>query len=200
MSDYTLPTLPYAYNALEPYISEEIMTIHHTKHHQAYINALKTAEASYAQAAAPKERIALQAAIKFNGGGHINHSLFWKNLAPANSDAAKLKAGPLQDAINRDFGSLDNLKAELNASSAAVQGSGWGWLVYNKKTGKTEILTLPNQDPVLPPYVPLIGIDVWEHAYYLQYKNVRPDYLKAIWNVINFEEAEKRLVEASKVC
>ncbi|EJD36217.1 manganese superoxide dismutase [Auricularia subglabra TFB-10046 SS5] len=197
MSDYTLPPLPYEYSALEPYISGEIMTIHHTKHHQAYINALKTAEQSYASASSAKERIALQAAIKFNGGGHINHSLFWKNLAPANTAQSTLKDGPLKQAIDRDFGSLDKLKTDLNAAAAAVQGSGWGWLVYNTKTGKTEILTLPNQDPVLPPYVPLIGIDVWEHAYYLQYKNVRPDYLKAIWNVVNFEEAEKRLQEAT---
>ncbi|KAH7096377.1 manganese superoxide dismutase [Auriculariales sp. MPI-PUGE-AT-0066] len=197
MADYTLPALPYGYKELEPYISEEIMTIHHTKHHQAYINALKTAEASYASASSPREKIALQAAIKFNGGGHINHSLFWNNLAP-HGPATVLKDGPLKQAIDRDFGGVEKLKTELNAASAAVQGSGWGWLVYNTKSQKTEILTLPNQDPVLHPFVPLIGIDVWEHAYYLQYKNVRPDYLKAIWNVINFDEAEKRLAEATK--
>ncbi|EJD47438.1 hypothetical protein AURDEDRAFT_136653 [Auricularia subglabra TFB-10046 SS5] len=147
------------------------------KHHQAYINAPTTAEQSYASACSAKERIALQAAIKFNGGGHINHSLFWKNLSPANTVQSTLTDDPLKQAIDRDFGSLDKLKTDPNAAAAAaVQGSGWGWL-----------------DPVLPPYVPLIGIDVWEHAYYLQYKN----YLKAIWHVINGEEAEKRLQEAT---
>ncbi|KAK7036118.1 Manganese/iron superoxide dismutase [Favolaschia claudopus] len=128
----TLPDLPYAYNALEPYISEQIMTLHHTKHHQTYVNALNAAEASYAKAQSPKERIALQAALKFNGGGHINHSLFWKNLAPSpdkGGSGGQLKAGALKDAIDRDFGSLDNLKKEFNAATLGIQGSGWGWVV-----------------------------------------------------------------------
>ncbi|KAF8597559.1 manganese and iron superoxide dismutase [Ceratobasidium sp. AG-I] len=161
MSAATLPDLPYAYNALEPYISEEIMTLHHKKHHQTYVNGYNA--------------IALQAAIKFNGGGHINHSLFWKNLAPASGAGGKLKPGPLQDAIIRDFGSFDNFKKEFNAAALGVQGSGWGWLVLNTSNKRLDIITTANQDPVLPPNVPLFGVDMWEHAFYLQYKNVKPD-------------------------
>ncbi|KAF8733255.1 hypothetical protein AX14_003991 [Amanita brunnescens Koide BX004] len=195
----TLPPLPYAYNALEPYISEQIMTIHHTKHHQAYINALNAAEAAYGKTSTPKERIALQAALKFNGGGHINHSLFWANLAPPSSHGkgvgGVLKDGPLKEAIVRDFGSYEAFVAEFNTTTASVQGSGWGWLGYSPKTKRLEVVTTSNQDPLLS-HTPIIGVDVWEHAYYLQYLNVRPDYLKAIWSVINFEEAERRLKEA----
>ncbi|KAF8631351.1 hypothetical protein AX15_002437 [Amanita polypyramis BW_CC] len=191
---HSLPPLPYAYDALEPYISTQIMTLHHTKHHQAYVNALNAAEAAYAKAATAKERIALQAALKFNGGGHINHSLFWKNLGPHGRGI--LKDGAFKDAITRDFGSVDKMIAEFNTATAAIQGSGWGWLGYNAKTKKLEIVTTPNQDPLLT-HAPIIGVDVWEHAYYLQYYNVRPDYLKAIWNVINFDEAESRYNEAA---
>ncbi|KAF8518253.1 manganese superoxide dismutase [Hysterangium stoloniferum] len=196
---HTLPPLPYAYNALEPYISEEIMTLHHTKHHQAYVNGLNLAESAYITASSPKERIALQAALKFNGGGHINHSLFWRNLAPSpkkGGNGGVLKEGPLKAAIERDFGSVANFQTEMNTTTAAIQGSGWGWLGYNTKTKKLEVVTTANQDPLLT-HAPLIGIDIWEHAFYLQYKNVKPDYLKAIWNVINFDEAEKRFVEAA---
>ncbi|KAF5345088.1 hypothetical protein D9756_011164 [Leucocoprinus leucothites] len=195
----TLPPLPYPYNALEPYISEEIMTLHHTKHHQTYVNALNAAEAAYAKASTPKERIALQAALKFNGGGHINHSLFWTNLAPAKEKGGNggvLPPGPLKDAIDRDFGGLENLKKEFNAATLGIQGSGWGWLGLNPKTKGLEIATTANQDPLLA-LVPLIGVDIWEHAFYLQYKNVKPDYLAAIWHVINFEEAQKRFVEGA---
>ncbi|KAI0319722.1 manganese superoxide dismutase [Amylostereum chailletii] len=190
----TLPPLDYPYNALEPHISEEIMTLHHTKHHQTYVTALNAAEAAYTKASSPKERIALQAALKFNGGGHINHSLFWKNLAPAGS--ANVKAGPLSDAITATFGSFDNFKKEFNTTTAGIQGSGWGWLGYSPSTKRLEIVTTANQDPLLT-HVPIIGVDIWEHAFYLQYKNVKVDYLTAIWNVINFTEAEKRFLEAS---
>jgi len=196
---HTLPDLPYAYDALEPFISKQIMTLHHTKHHQTYVNALNAAEAAYAKASTPKERIALQAALKFNGGGHINHSLFWKNLAPAASErkgnGGTLRDGPLKDAINQTFGSLENLQKEFNAMTAGIQGSGWGWLGVNPNTKRLELSTTPNQDPLLS-LVPVIGVDVWEHAFYLQYLNVKADYLKAIWSVINFEEAEKRYLEA----
>ncbi|KAF8515217.1 manganese-superoxide dismutase precursor [Gautieria morchelliformis] len=199
MAPHTLPPLPYAYNALEPYISEEIMTLHHTKHHQTYVNGLNAAEQAYEKSVSPKERIALQAALKFNGGGHINHSLFWKNLAPA-ADQNKghggvLKSGPLKEAIDRDFGGLANMQTDFNTQTAAIQGSGWGWLGYNSKTKKLEIVTTPNQDPLLS-HAPIIGVDIWEHAFYLQYKNVKPDYLKAIWHVIDFEEAQKRFTDA----
>ncbi|KAG9226489.1 hypothetical protein CCMSSC00406_0005844 [Pleurotus cornucopiae] len=175
-SKHTLPDLPYDYNALEPFISEEIMKLHHQKHHQTYVNGLNAAEESYASAQSTKEQIKLQSALKFNGGGHINHSLFWKNLAPASGDGGKLPDGPLKQAIERDFGTVEDFKKKFNTTTAAVQGSGWGWLV---------------------PHAPIIGVDIWEHAFYLQYKNVKPDYLNAIWNVINFKEAEARFLEAS---
>ncbi|KAG8915642.1 hypothetical protein FRC01_003563 [Tulasnella sp. 417] len=194
----TLPPLDYDYNALEPHIIEEIMRLHHTKHHQAYVNNLNAAESNYASASTPAQRIALQAAIKFNGGGHINHTLFWKNLSPIPTKGGKggvVSDGPLKEAIERDFGSVDNLKNEVNTQTAAIQGSGWGWLGYNKKTKRLEVTTTANQDPLLH-LTPLIGIDIWEHAFYLQYKNDKVTYLKEIWNVINFEEAEKRLLEA----
>ncbi|KAJ7173265.1 Mn superoxide dismutase [Mycena filopes] len=197
VSLHTLPDLPYAYNALEPYISEEIMALHHKKHHQTYVNALNAAEEAYAKASSMKEKIEIQAALKLNGGGHINHSLFWKNLAPAAEGGGKLEDGPLKSAIERDFGSVEAFKKSFNAKTAAIQGSGWGWLGYNPATKKLEIVTTSNQDPLLT-HTPIIGIDIWEHAFYLQYKNVKPDYLNAIWNVVNFKEAEARLAAVAK--
>lgn len=194
---HTLPPLPYAYNALEPYISEEIMKLHHQKHHQTYVNGLNAAEETYAKSDSTREKIALQSALKFNGGGHINHSLFWKNLAPSNTDGGKLADGPLKKAIERDFGSVEDFKKKFNATTAAIQGSGWGWLGFNESSKKLEIVTTANQDPLIS-HTPILGVDIWEHAFYLQYKNVKPDYLNAIWNVINFKEAESRLLEASK--
>ncbi|KDQ64087.1 hypothetical protein JAAARDRAFT_27708 [Jaapia argillacea MUCL 33604] len=197
---HTLPDLPYPYDALEPFISRQIMELHHKKHHQTYVNALNSAEQAYAKALTPKERIALQAALKFNGGGHINHSLFWKNLAPASSEkkgnGGALKEGPLKKAIVEAFGSLDNLKKEFNTTTAGIQGSGWGWLGVNPSTKRLEITTTSNQDPLLTHH-PIIGVDIWEHAFYLQYLNVKVDYLNAIWSVINFDEAEKRFAEAT---
>ncbi|KAG8887915.1 hypothetical protein FRB98_008740 [Tulasnella sp. 332] len=200
---YTLPELPYAYDlrimtlqALEPHICKEIMELHHKKHHQAYVNGLNDAEKKYSQASL-EEQLTLQAALKFNGGGHINHSLFWKNLAPSSENGGKLVEGNLKDAITRDFGSVDKFKESFNAKTAAIQGSGWGWLGFNPTTKKLEIVTTANQDPLLS-HAPIIGIDIWEHAFYLQYRNVKPDYLKAIWNVVNFEEAEKRFADAVK--
>ncbi|ODN99169.1 hypothetical protein I350_07328 [Cryptococcus amylolentus CBS 6273] len=196
---HTLPALPYAYDALEPSVSAEIMNLHHTKHHQTYVNGLNAAEESLAKLTSEgdvKGAIALQPALKFNGGGHINHSLFWKNLAPHGSAEAKFpSSGALYDQVQADFGSFDNLKKELSTKSAGVQGSGWGWLGYNKGTKKLEVATTANQDPLLT-HVPIIGIDVWEHAFYLQYKNVKADYLSAIWDVINYKEAEARLKAA----
>ncbi|KAK0469303.1 Mn superoxide dismutase [Desarmillaria tabescens] len=194
---HTVPDLPYAYNALEPFISEEIMKLHHQKHHQAYVNGLNAAEEAYAKSTSTKDHIALQSALKFNGGGHINHSLFWKNLAPAAEEGGKLESGPLKTLIERDFGSFEAFKKEFNTKTAAIQGSGWGWLGYDSKSGKLDIVTTANQDPLIT-HTPLIGVDIWEHAFYLQYKNVKPDYLNAIWNVINFKEAEQRLAEATK--
>ncbi|KAF8519372.1 manganese superoxide dismutase [Hysterangium stoloniferum] len=194
-SVHTLPSLPYAYDALEPYISQEIMTLHHTKHHQAYVNGLNAAEEKYAKTSDVRERIALQSALKFNGGGHVNHSLFWKNLAP--EGPTNQPKGALKEALEKDFGSIESFKKTMNGITAAVQGSGWGWLGYNTALKKLEIVTTPNQDPLIS-HIPIIGIDIWEHAFYLQYKNVKPDYLNAIWKVINFEEAEKRFQAIDK--
>ncbi|KAK0548826.1 hypothetical protein OC846_004338 [Tilletia horrida] len=200
MSDnHSLPKLDYPYNGLEPAISEEIMTLHHTKHHQTYINNLNAAEKAYAQAVSStdvKKQIELQSAIKFNGGGHINHSLFWKNLAPASSGGGSLEDGPLKQAIDRDFGSLDKLKTYFNGQAATIQGSGWAWLGFSPVTQKLEVVLTKDQDPLIT-HAPIIGVDAWEHAYYLQYKNVKVDYFKNIWSVINFKEAESRFKAAS---
>ncbi|KAH9048917.1 manganese superoxide dismutase [Lactarius hengduanensis] len=199
MSGHTLPDLTYPYDGLEPYISRQIMELHHKKHHQTYVNALNAAEQAYAKTSTPKERIALQAALKFNGGGHINHSLFWKNLAPSAGErkghGGELRDGPLKVAILERWGTYEKFKQEFNTSTAGIQGSGWGWLGLNPATGKLEIVTTANQDPLLS-HVPIIGVDIWEHAFYLQYLNVKVDYLNAIWNVIDFQEAEKRFVDA----
>ncbi|XP_053643149.1 superoxide dismutase [Mn], mitochondrial [Cherax quadricarinatus] len=186
---HTLPDLPYDYSALEPVISAEIMQLHHSKHHQTYINNLNVAEEKLAEAKAKSDIstvIALAPALKFNGGGHINHSIFWKNLSPDGGEPQ----GELLTAINRDFGSLDGLKSQLSAATVAIQGSGWGWLGYNKQKKILQIATCPNQDPLeaTTGLIPLFGIDVWEHAYYLQYKNVRPDYVNAIWKVANWKD------------
>ncbi|KAL3881607.1 hypothetical protein ACJMK2_028025 [Sinanodonta woodiana] len=192
---HTLPDLPYDYNALEPYISAEIMKLHHQKHHNAYVTNLNVAEEKLAEALAKKnlsQVISLQPALKFNGGGHMNHSLFWEVLCPTGGGEPK---GDLMDIIRRDFGLFENMKNELINRSVAIQGSGWGWLGYNPATGRLRINTTANQDPLEPTtgLIPLFGIDVWEHAYYLQYKNVRADYVKAIFNVANWENVTKRL-------
>ena len=141
--------------------------------------------------------IGLQGALKFNGGGHINHSIFWQNLCPTNQSGEP--SSDLMSAIQKDFGSLDNLKEKLSASTVAVQGSGWGWLGYNKTAKKLQIATCANQDPLeaTTGLVPLFGIDVWEHAYYLQYKNVRPDYVKAIWQIANWNDISDIFAKAS---
>ncbi|KAI0248959.1 manganese superoxide dismutase [Lactifluus subvellereus] len=231
---HRLPELPYPHNALEPYISTEIMKLHHLKHHQAYVDGLNAAEESYVKAPLTRDKIALQPALKFHGGGHINHTLFWKNLAPVEQGGGKLSDGKFKAALERDFGSVDAFKKQFNAATVGIQGSGWGWLGYNGKTKKLEIVTTPNQDPLLSACLlsfstillpiefqahdPIIGIDIWEHAFYLQvryslfantcsrsnaylltcqYKNVKADYLNAIWNVINFEEAEARFVKVA---
>ncbi|EIE78329.1 hypothetical protein G6F46_007994 [Rhizopus delemar] len=195
----TLPELPYEYNGLEPYINEEIMRLHHSKHHQAYVNGFNQAEEKLQgafQANDLTQQIALQNALKFNGGGHINHTLFWQNLAPKGKGGGSLAKGALSSAIEKQFGSFDDFVKEFNTAAAGVQGSGWAWLGYNKAAKRLEIATTPNQDPLLH-LTPLLGVDVWEHAYYLQYKNVRPDYLKNIWEVINWETVAERFAKAT---
>jgi len=197
-SKHTLPDLKYDFGALEPHISADIMQLHHQKHHQTYVNNLNVAEEKLAEAVAKQDVstiIALQPALKFNGGGHINHSIFWENLSP---NGGGEPSGDLMAAIKKDFGSFDNLKQKLAASTVAVQGSGWGWLGYNPASGSLSVATCANQDPLQATtgLVPLFGIDVWEHAYYLQYKNVRPDYVQAIFNVANWEDVAARLAAA----
>jgi len=201
-ASYKLPDLPYAYNELEPIISGEIMELHHKKHHQAYVNNLNAALEKYTVAETKKdvaEMINLQAAIRFNGGGHVNHSIFWTNLAPTKKGGGESPSGELAKRIETQWGSFDKFVEKFNTQTAAIQGSGWGWLGYNKAEDRITIQTCANQDPLsMTGLVPLLGIDVWEHAYYLQYKNARPDYLKAIWKAINWKNVAERLEQAKK--
>ncbi|XP_067633372.1 superoxide dismutase [Mn], mitochondrial [Eurosta solidaginis] len=196
---HDLPKLPYDYAALEPVICREIMELHHQKHHQGYVNNLNAAEEQLAEAQQKKDVtkiISLAPALRFNGGGHINHSIFWHNLSPEKSQPSN----DLKCAIEAQFGSLDAMKKELTTLTVGVQGSGWGWLGYNKKSKQLQLVALPNQDPLegSTGLVPLFGIDVWEHAYYLQYKNVRPSYVEAIWDIANWKDISNRYAVAAK--
>lgn len=203
MSNFTpheQPPLPYDFNALEPVISAEIMELHYTKHHAGYVKKLNTALEKYFEANNMmdlEEMIALQNAINFNGGGHINHSIFWTNLAPESEGGGEAPSGALADAIKKEFGSLDKFIEKFNAKTGEIQGSGWGWLGYCKEKNTVMIETCQNQDPLSTKgLIPLLGVDVWEHAYYLQYKNLRPDYLKNIWKVVNWKNVEERFNKA----
>lgn len=196
---HTLPALPYAYNALEPHIDTLTMTIHHTKHHQAYVDNLNKAIAG--TEAENMDIISLMgaiskfpAAVRNNGGGHYNHTQFWMALQP---NAGGTPVGALADAINSTFGSVDALKEQMNAAGATRFGSGWAWL--GVKDGQLAICSTPNQDNPLMDLAeckcqPIFGIDVWEHAYYLHYQNRRADYLAAIWNLVNWEELNNRFI------
>lgn len=170
------------------------MTLHHSKHHNTYVTnlnaALKAQEAAVQANDVPAQVANLQA-IKFNGGGHINHSLFWENLAPVGS-APTSQAPQLVDAINKHWGSVDAFQAAFTKALLGLQGSGWGWLVKDAETGRLSISVTKDQDPVAASEVPIFGVDMWEHAYYLQYLNSKPDYVKAIWTVINWKTAEAR--------
>lgn len=193
-----LPDLPYDYGALQPAISGQIMELHHKKHHQTYVTNYNAAAEQYGEAQQKNDiakMIQLQGAIKFNGGGHVNHSIFWTNLTPPKD--YQPPSGELLKLIESRWKSVDAFTAAFNAQAAGVQGSGWGWLGYNKATGALEIATTANQDPLSTTgLVPLLGVDVWEHAYYLDYKNVRPDYLKAVWKVVNWKNVADRLAAA----
>ncbi|KDP21662.1 hypothetical protein JCGZ_03333 [Jatropha curcas] len=197
LKTFSLPDLAYDYSALEPVISAEIMQLHHQKHHQTYITNYNKSLELLNEAMNKGDSasvVKLQSAIKFNGGGHINHSIFWKNLAPVREGGGEPPHGSLGWAIDEDFGSLEKLIQKISTEGAAVQGSGWVWLGLDKEAKKLVVETTANQDPLVtkgPTLVPLLGIDVWEHAYYLQYKNVRPDYLKNIWKVINWKYASE---------
>jgi Fe-Mn family superoxide dismutase len=199
-TSYQIPTLPYDFNALEPVISAEIMQLHYTKHHAAYVANLNAALEKYHEDEVKHDLAAMIAGsqvIKFNGGGHINHSIFWTILAPMAKGGGGAPKGDLLHMIEKNFGSFDSFKEKLSTSSTAIQGSGWGWLGYNKNLKRLEIATTANQDPLSTQgLTPVMGVDVWEHAYYLQYKNVRADYVKAIWQVFNWKNIEERFSKA----
>lgn len=192
-----LPDLPYDFNALEPVIKGEIMELHYSKHHATYVNNLNKALEDYAEAekqGAVETMIRLEPAIRFNGGGHINHSIFWTNLAPQSKGGGGSPSGDLLESVNHFFGSFEAFQTQMTQQTVAIQGSGWGWLGWNPVNKRLEITTCSNQDPLVTKgLIPLLGIDVWEHAYYLQYKNVRPDYVKNIWNIVNWKNVEMRL-------
>jgi len=193
-TSYQLPDLPYDLNALEPVISKEALEIHYTKHHKAYVDKLNEALDKYHEAELKKnvdEMVALQSAIQFNGGGHINHSFFWKCLQPKKDATSPSK--DLLEVIEKDFESLDALKEKFNAQATAIQGSGWCWLAYNELTSHLEIITTLNHGTLREnKLLPLLIVDVWEHAYYLQYQNKRADFLKAIWDIVNWGAIERR--------
>lgn len=192
-ADATLPELGYAFDALEPYIDAKTMEIHHGKHHQAYINNLNKALADQPDLKAmPLEKLlanldsvpeSIRNTVRNNGGGHLNHSLFWRMMTPG---GGKMDRGAVGQAIDSTFGNFDSFKEKFAAAAAGQFGSGWAWLVASN--GKLEIVSTPNQDsPVSTGKVPLLGVDVWEHAYYLNYQNRRPDYVAAWWNVVNWD-------------
>lgn len=194
---FTLPALPYAANALEPHIDARTMEIHHGKHHNAYVTNLNNAIAGTDAEKLSIEEICKNiskypAAVRNNGGGHYNHSLFWQILG-ANGGSP---SGALADAINAAFGSFDEFKTKFAAAAAGRFGSGWAWLIKDS-SGKLQITSTPNQDNPLMDVAevkgtPILGLDVWEHAYYLNYQNRRPDYITAFWNVVNWDEVAKR--------
>ncbi|MBF2372792.1 superoxide dismutase [Listeria seeligeri] len=195
---YELPKLPYTYDALEPNFDKETMEIHYTKHHNTYVTKLNEAVAGHADLASkPVEELVaildsvpedIRGAVRNHGGGHANHTLFWSILSPNGGGAP---TGNLKTAIESEFGTFDEFKEKFNAAAAARFGSGWAWLVVNN--GKLEIVSTANQDsPLSEGKTPVLGLDVWEHAYYLKFQNRRPEYIDTFWNVINWEEANKR--------
>jgi Fe-Mn family superoxide dismutase len=200
---FTLPALPYSHDALEPHIDTTTMQIHHGKHHQAYVDNLNKAIAGTPNENKSLEELVANAgsispAVRNNGGGHWNHSFFWESLAP---NAGGTPSGKLADAINSAFGSFDAFKEKFNSAGATRFGSGWAWLIF--KDGKLEVSSTPNQDNPLMDVAevkgtPLLGVDVWEHAYYLKYQNRRAEYLGVFWNVVNWKKVSERFEKASK--
>ncbi|CAN6674417.1 superoxide dismutase [Mn], mitochondrial [Trichomonascus vanleenenianus] len=192
VGNFVLPPLPYEYAALEPHISAQIMKLHHDVHHKAYVTNLNAAIKEQGIAYESNNitaQIEFQSKIKFNGGGHINHSLFWQNLAPANSTDVHV-GHELKHAIEQEWGSFDKFEAEFTQTLMGIQGSGWGWLI-KRKDGSLALATTQNQDPVTGD-TPLIGIDFWEHSYYLQYYTDKASYVKNIYQVLNWKTAEDR--------
>lgn len=199
---HELPKLPYEYSALEPYVDAQTMEIHYSKHHQAYVNNLNAALEKYPELqekdikdlvanlnAVPED---IRAAVRNNGGGHLNHSMFWKMMKKAEGQAPE---GELLTAINEKFGSFDEFKSVFAKAGATRFGSGWAWLVV--KDGKLDVVSTPNQDnPITDGLTPILGLDVWEHAYYLKYQNRRPEYIENWFNVVNWDEVAKLYSEA----
>lgn len=203
---HELPELKYSYNALEPYIDEMTMTIHHSKHHAAYINNLNVALEKYPdlQEKTVEELIvsldslpdSIKTAVRNNGGGHLNHTFFWSILSPEGNGEPE---GDLMEAINSKFGNFAAFKEEFSKAAATRFGSGWAWLVLNK-SGELSVVSTPNQDsPISEGLRPILGLDVWEHAYYLKYQNRRPDYVSEWWNVVDWAEVS-RLYKKYKNC
>lgn len=203
---FVLPPLPYAYDALEPHIDARTMEIHHNKHHQAYVDNLNKALENYPELqkrsldeivmlmAQHQIPVAIETQVKNNGGGHYNHSFFWPLMK---KNGGGKPTGSLAKAITDTFGSFETFQTQFNEAAKKVFGSGWAWLVY--KDGKLSVISTPNQDPVqLQGYKPVIGLDVWEHAYYLKYQNKRPDYIAAWWNVINWDQAQNNFDEVQE--
>ena len=205
MANFTLPPVPYPYDALEPHIDAKTMEIHHTKHHQAYTDGLNKALGGLGSEWQNKNDVVeilknidsvpenARGAVNFHGGGYNNHALFWNSMKKGGGGEPGGKVG---DAIKKAFGSFNDFKTKFQADSVAIQGSGWGWLVKNA-SGGVQIITMPNQTSPWTRFnkeklVPLLGVDVWEHAYYLKYQNKRADYVTAWWNVINWDEVNKR--------
>ncbi|MFC3850665.1 superoxide dismutase [Corynebacterium hansenii] len=199
MAVYELPELDYAYDALEPHIAGEIMELHHTKHHQNYVNganaALEKLEAARNDGSIAGVVTALSKDLAFNLGGHTNHSIFWKNLSP---NGGGEPTGELAEAINRDFGSFEKFKDHFSGAALGLQGSGWAILGYDHIAGRLVIEQLTDQQGnVSVNLTPLLMLDMWEHAFYLQYKNVKADYVKAVWNVFNWDDVAERYAKAS---
>ncbi len=202
---HELPALPYPYDALEPYIDARTMEIHHTKHHQGYVNKLNAALEKYPElqdvaledllrniASVPED---IRTAVRNNGGGHANHSLFWTIMSP---NGGGEPTGELAAAINEAFGSFQAFKDAFSQAAATRFGSGWAWLVVDA-FGKLKVYSTPNQDnPYMDGFTPILGLDVWEHAYYLKYQNRRPEYIQNWWNVVNWEEVARRYAAARK--
>lgn len=202
MAQFTLPDLPYAYDALEPTIDKETMNIHHTKHHNTYVTNLNGAledhpelqEKSLEDLISDLDALpeAIRTAVRNNGGGHANHSLFWETLSPNGGGAPK---GELAEKLDAAFGDFDSFKEKFQAAAATRFGSGWAWLVLDN--GELKITSTPNQDsPIMDGQTPLLGLDVWEHAYYLKYQNRRPEYAAAFWNVVNWDEVSRNYENA----
>ncbi|MCW2287729.1 Fe-Mn family superoxide dismutase [Leucobacter luti] len=199
MAEYTLPDLPYDYSALAPHISGKIMELHHSKHHQAYVTGANTALAQLAEARAAgdlRNVNKLEKDLAFNLGGHINHSVFWENMSP---DGGGDPEGELAEALGASFGSLEGFRSHFEATALGVQGSGWSVLAWDSLGARPVVFQLFDQQGNAPlGVVPLLQLDVWEHAYYLDYHNVRADYVKAFWNVVNWQDVARRFAAAQQ--